>query len=227
MIRKARPAQRRTEPHISYAAQPEFGEKLVQILTDRNLPAHKWSQFLAFNTGRRRQVVERWFKGKKLGLPDLPSFARLCIMFNIDPTWLLGLSQTKLPLAHVDITQQPDEPQTVRAWLGEVFSEFARAPAECVAMRMTGNEMEPAIARNALMLVDTGVKQLAGNGLYVLDWKGSQTVRRIETRIGIGVLIQCANPAYEPVTLANPKALKDSGVTVFGQVKQWCQIQNS
>lgn len=64
-------------------------------------------------------------------------------------------------------------------------------------MRVSGDEMAPRLKPRDLVFVDTSVTRLAGNGIYALQSGDSLLIRRMEQRLGHGVVLKCDNKAYQ------------------------------
>ena len=56
--------------------------------------------------------------------------------------------------------------------------------------------MEPYIADGDVMFVDDRSASISGNGTYVIAYEGHQVVRKVEDRLGEGIVLRCANPQY-------------------------------
>ncbi|TFW13374.1 S24 family peptidase [Massilia arenosa] len=200
---------------------PGFRERLISELRRNSVPQDAWAQHLAALTGCAVQTAVRWIAMDKPGLPDLSSVAALCVAFAVDANWLLGLSSQRATLA----AAQPPMPHGCPALDRDPMTEWVgvcrvtmqqHAVGEVQYEVMRGDEMMPEIPPGAPILVDSGQQRLCVNGIYALRYEGALLVRRVEVRIGEGVMLRCANPAYPPTWLASTYG--GDGFAVIGRV---------
>ena len=100
-----------------------------------------------------------------------------------------------------------------------VIRQVAEDAEGCNTFSMPGDDMEPRIKNGAPMLVDTGMKEIAGNGTYVLEYQGRTLVRNVESRIGEGLVLSCENPKYKESVIKDAATAKRVGLKVVGRVR--------
>ena len=58
------------------------------------------------------------------------------------------------------------------------------------------------------MFVSHGTEHVSGNGIYVIEWQDRRVVfRKVENRIGKGVVLSCENPQYAQCVVKMPPPL--------------------
>ncbi len=87
-----------------------------------------------------------------------------------------------------------------------------------VPMRVPGDEMAPKLKAGDLIFVDTTVTRLAGNGIYALRCGDALLIRRMEQRVGKGVVLKCDNKAYQDIEWTGKAAASPRGVKIIGKV---------
>jgi hypothetical protein len=179
----------------------------VDDLRSAELDDELFVDYLALTTGSAVQTARRWIAPSRPGLPDLVSFSMLCEALQLDVNWMLGLTKTRLSLA-------PAQPE----WLGELMSEIAKGAGDRVGVRVRGDEMEPAICAGDWVLIDKRDRRWGVNGTYLLEWDGREVLRDVETRIGAGLVLICANRKYADTVLEGEEAARSLGVRLLGRV---------
>ncbi len=195
-------------------SKSDFRAHLIARLDQAEVPIHKRMVYVAGLTGRAVQTVSRWFDIGRPGLPDLESYARLCEGLRCNADWMLGLSATAGLRSEPQVAGENADQGGMEEFLAELGSEFHR----CESMRMSGDEMEPRIRDGDHMFVSRDVGELAGNGIYVIEWKGRLVVRHVENRIGQGVVLSCENAAYAECLVKNATTARRMGLRVVGKV---------
>lgn len=84
---------------------------------------------------------------------------------------------------------------------------------------MAGDEMAPQIQDGDLMFVDRAAHQLVGNGIYALELGGRFMVRRVESRLGVGLVLKCEKPGYADCVVKDAVAAKRMGLRFIGKVR--------
>ena len=202
------------------ALVPTLRDRLFQEMDGARIPSEGRLQFLCSMTGRRPQTVRRWIALGKPGLPDLGSFASICAVFDTDANWMLGLTKTRYTLPRA--ASGPTDPSPGGAklhWIDAVRDQIADEADGCETFYMPGDDMEPGIKDGTPLLVDTKAKEIAGNGTYVLEYRGRTLVRNVEHRIGEGLVLSCENPKYKATLLKDPNFTKRMGLKVLGRVR--------
>ena len=164
-------------------------------------------------TYRAVQTVSRWFEPERPGLPDVESLARLCDGLGCSSDWVLGLTPAvggSPALQHASATELQ--------WIGEVLERLRRMHRDSEPMPMVGDEMAPSIHDGDMLFVDRRYDRLGGNGVYALEINGRVLVRRVENRMGTGIVFKCDNPAYDDYPVTDVDAVKRIGLRVLGKV---------
>ena len=87
-----------------------------------------------------------------------------------------------------------------------------------VPMRVPGDEMAPRLRPGDLVFVDTTVTHLIGNGIYALRCNDRLIIRRVEQRLGKGIVLKCDNKAYADHEWTAATSGRRRGVKVVGKV---------
>jgi len=219
---------RKVTTPLALQLTPTLRDRLFAQMDEAGIPEHGRLAYLCMMTGRAAQTVRRWINKKKPGLPDLLSFAVLCIRFDTDANWFLGLSDMKYKLPRASGGQQSLDPeggeQQDLAWLDYIARQVAEKGAGYEVFYMPGDEMEPRIQQGAPILVRTSIDEIDGNGIYVLKYKGRTTVRVVENRIGEGLVLSCENKKYKDTVLKDLAHSKRLGLKVIGKAEFWVQL---
>lgn len=198
--------------------RPTIRDRLLDVMDRGAIPPQARLAHLHAVTGRAPQCSRRWIDPKQPGLPDLEAFALLCAGFGLDANQFLGLGS--MPRA-VDMEGRASKEvfpcAVVNAWIAAIVRELSQNVQGCVAMRMRGDEMEPALFDGDLLLVDTSANAVSGNGVYVLEVGGRTMVRRVECRLD-EIVLTCSNPCYEPCVIQGRTVLRKAGLKVVGKV---------
>ena len=194
---------------------PGFRDRLIASLNEVGVPARGRMAYVASLTERAAQTVSRWFDPRAPGLPDLASCARLCEGLRRSSDWMLGLANEPRQFDAEGSRILPSE----LAWAGEVFATLRRGAAGGEVMRMCGDEMAPLIRDGDLIFVDVRADRLAGNGIYALEVDGRMVVRRVDSRLGIGLVFKCDNERYPERVVKDAVAARRLGVRVIGKVR--------
>lgn len=217
---KARPdiGRRRREAVASDGAprldlQPAVRDRLILRLDRLGLPARGRLSYVAALTGRAVQSVSRWFDPQRPGLPDVASLARLCDGLGCSADWVLGLTS-----AGAESPELMNASASERQWAGELLARLRRALGACEPMQMIGDEMAPSIHDGDMLFFDRSHDRLSANGLYVIKIDGRIIVRRVENRIGTGIVFKCDNPAYEDYAVCDVETARNLGLCVLGKI---------
>jgi hypothetical protein len=218
-------AGRKVGKNFQLQLNPGLRDRLFKQMDESNIQEDERLGQLCLLTGRVPQTVKRWIDKKKPGLPDLMSFAVLCVRFQTDANWLLGLTDVKYPLP----AQQGETGKKSEGfeWLDYITRQVAEKGAEGESFFMPGDEMEPRIKKGAPILVNTSIKEIEGNGVYVLEYQGATMVRTVETRIGEGLVLGCDNKQYKDTVLKDTATAKRLGLKVIGKAELWVQVASS
>lgn len=198
--------------------RPTIRDRLLDVMDRGAIPPQARLAHLHAVTGRAPQCSRRWIDPKKPGLPDLEAFALLCLGFELDANQFLGLGSMRRAVEMEKRGSKEAFPWAeVNAWIAAIVRELSQNVQGCVAIRMHGDEMEPALFDGDLLFVDTSAKAVSGNGVYVLEVGGRTMVRRLECRLD-EVVLTCANPRYEPCVFRGRTVRRTAGLKVIGKV---------
>lgn len=192
---------------------PGVRERLNQRLNYIGIPPRGRLSYVAALTYRAVQTVSRWFEPEHPGLPDIESLARLCDGLGCSSDWVLGLAPEMLDapsLVHASATETQ--------WVSEVLERLRRFHGVCQPMQMVGDEMAPSIHDGDMMFVDHRHDRLGGNGVYAVEINGRVLVRRVEYRMGAGIVFKCDNPAYDDYPVKDTDSVRRMGLRVLGKV---------
>lgn len=204
---------RRRDSETSLDLLPGVRDRLNQRLDYVGIPQRGRLTYVAALTSRAVQTVSRWFEPEHPGLPDVESLARLCDGLGCSSDWVLGLAPEMLgapSLMHASAAELQ--------WVGEVLERLRRAHRECEPMQMVGDEMAPSIHDGDFLFVDRRHDKLGGNGVYALEINGRVLVRRVEYRMGTGIVFKCDNPAYEDYPVKDTDSVRRIGLRVLGKI---------
>lgn len=215
-----KPISKRSELDLT----SDFRNRLIAKMDEARVPKEARQAHLAAMTGRVPQTSRRWIDPVKPGLPDLESFALLCLGFHSDANWLLGLSGTGYAIVREGVLAQGRGKMAagasgVAAWIAAIVRDLSDEVAGCEPMKMLGDDMEPIICDGDTMFVDYGTQRISGNGIYVVEYDGRVLVRNVENRIGEGLVLSCENRRYKECVVKNAAAAKRLGLKVKGKVR--------
>jgi Peptidase S24-like len=197
---------------------PGFRDRLIHRLDQSGVPSNARMAYVAALTDRAAQTVSRWFDPQRPGLPDMESCARLCQGLPCSADWILGLPSPPAKNAPRRAVAQAGDFELSTRWMVEVIEQLCGAFGACEPMRMKGDEMTPKIRDGDMMFVDTTTNSLDGNGIYALECDGRVMVRKVESRIGKGLVFKCENPQYEERVVKDAAAARRLGLRVIGKV---------
>jgi hypothetical protein len=202
----------------------EFRERLIAKLDAATVPKDARLAHLSALTGRVPQTSRRWIDPVKPGLPDLESFALLCKGFKVDANWFLGLSPAgSANLVEDAIISSPEarmgDGPSVATWIAPMVQDLSDAVIGCSPMKMSGDDMEPIMHDGDTVFVDFGTRDIVGNGIYIVECDGRVMVRNVESRIGEGLVLSCANQKYQPSIVKNAAAAQRLGLKVLGRAR--------
>jgi Peptidase S24-like len=202
--------------------QAGLRERLLEVFAASNIPERGRGSFLAAVTHRSKQATARWLQtGSGSGIPDAIALRQLSLAFNLDPAYLMGLS--KLPRRAGAGAKRDEAASKARnTWLEAVDEEIARRGAGAQFLLMDSDEMEPTISLGALVFVNTKSTSVGSSGVYAIESAGRVTIRKVETRLGGGLVISCDNPRYsEQLKVTKEAELKRHSVRIVGRVEGW------
>ena len=206
----------------------EWPARLLERLRDARIAEGRpQALHLAAITGRAYQTTRRWIDVEAPGLPDLESFRLLCQGMDSDPAWLLGLTSAKRSLKEASSSAGAagTEKRTRGDWLDEISEQVSHSMHGCEARRMRGDEMDPEIADGDTFFVDMHVCDFEGNGNYLVSCDGRELVRRLEYRMGTGLILSCANLRYSSVIVEDAPRCRDKGLRILGRIEGVIQVR--
>lgn len=201
---------------------PGFRERLIEKLDAANVPEEARLAHLSALTRRAPQTARRWIDPVKPGLPDLESFALLCMGFDSNADSLIGLHQSRYP-TRVDNASSPDRGLAndivdTTANIEAIVRKLADEVTGCETMAMTGDDMVPVIHDGDMLFVDCRNPSIRGNGIYMVEYDQRVMVRNVESRIGEGLILGCENRKYKECVVKDAAAAKRMGLKVIGKV---------
>ena len=192
---------------------PGVRKRLQARLIALGIPEDRTVSHIARLTHRAIQSVRRWFDLRDPGLPDLESFARLCIGLGWSTDEIIGM-----------VSEAGTRSKRIRRFaevadcIHSMADAFAHHDTSSVPMRVPGDEMAPDLLEGDLVFVDMSANRLAGNGVYALECGGKLIIRRVEQNLGDGFVLKCDNQAYSDQELKNHVMARRLGVKVVGKV---------
>lgn len=201
---------------------PGVRQRLIAELDRRGIHPGQREHFLSQITGRALQTVARWIDQEKPGLPDLKSLAIVCLQFDMDANWILGLTSNRLPFPKQQLSPRVQEQvysheEPSFDWIGNMLGQTASFSGPNQVAVMKGDDMAPLIHDGAPFFFDATVNEVEVNGIYVLDYQGRRLVRHIEIIVGEGLLLRCENQRYNSTLVKLSKAMLT--LTILGRVK--------
>lgn len=213
-------------PRENIAASLPIAETLRDRLNIElsKIPAPSRPTYLASVTQRATPTCRRWLDPNHPGMPDLQSFAALCIVFDADANYLLGFTSIRFPYIRnqgviesaLDATSEPTR------WVDHVRSALGDAAGACNMVAMKGDEMAPRIGDGDAVFVDESINKVQGNGTYYLEYEGRRFIRNVEDRLSDGLVLSCENTKYREIVVAAASAAK---LTVLGRVRSSIHVQ--
>lgn len=207
---------------------PGVRQRLIAELDRRGIHPGQREHFLSQITGRALQTVARWIDQEKPGLPDLKSLAIVCLQFDMDANWILGLTSNRLPFPKQQLSPRVQEQvygheEPSFDWIGNILGQTASFSGPNQVAVMKGDDMAPLIHDGAPFFFDATVNEVEVNGIYVLDYQGRRLVRHIEIIVGEGLLLRCENQRYNSTLVKLSKAMLT--LTILGRVKAAINIK--
>ena len=216
------PLSREAVRELDIDIVPGVRQRLIAELDRRGIHPGQREHFLSQITGRALQTVARWIDEEKPGLPDLKSLAIVCLQFDMDANWILGLTSHRLPFPKQQLSPQVQE-QVYRHeeptfdWIGHMLGHTASFTGPNQVGVMKGDDMAPLIHDGAPFFFDATVHEVEVNGIYLLDYQGRRLVRHIEIIVGEGLLLRCENQRYNSTLVKISKAMLT--LKIVGRVK--------
>jgi len=199
--------------------QATFRDRLLEVLARTNMPTRGRAPLLAQLTHRAKQGTSRWLgTGRHGSLPDVIALRQIALAFNVDPAYLLGLTTTPRDIAQNAV--RGIDPQPLQDWLATLDRRAGASAGTLLTLHWRGEEMEPTIERNSLVIVEAG-ETVTGAGLYALSAGGEPMIRRVETTLAGGVVLRCDNPRYGGQSFQRASDVKRARLRILGRVAFW------
>jgi len=187
---------------------------LIERLTAMGLPADKHVSFVADLTGCATQTVRRWLASSDPGLPDLRSFARLCLELDISADELIGTGRVASATGRV---REGSLIRVARCVHG-IARELDRRGHLAGPVRVSGDDMAPRLREGDWVFIDHEPR-FTGCGLYGFECKGEVIIRRVQGRIGAGWVLKCDNKAYADSEVDEISGRRTRGLRLLGRVR--------
>jgi len=209
--------------------QATVRSRLRDLFEQSNIPERGRTTYLAAITHRSKQATSRWLRsGPAAGSPDPIAIRQLALAFDVDPAFLMGLSEHPRRVGRGVVAQGAKPTATwqsnVESWFSQVDSAMGRRSTTSVSIVMDNDEMEPTIRRGALVLINPEQTSLEHSGLYAVRSNGRTTVRAVENRLGGGTVLSCSNSRYSELVLTKLTDLKRHDIAVIGRVEGCLEV---
>ncbi|MCU7370022.1 S24 family peptidase [Paucibacter sp. O1-1] len=211
--RRIRSADSGRPHHFQLELVPGVRDRVQARLACMGVSTEKAASYVAGITQRAAQSVRRWLGPDDPGLPDLESFARLCVGLGCSADELIGLSNAAQgqPLQCAQLIE-------VANCIHDITGALTRRGPLGVPMRVPGDEMAPRLKAGDLVFVDTTVTCLSGNGVYALTCDDGVLIRRVEHRLGRRAILKCDNKAYGDCEWMGTASAARRGLKILGKV---------
>lgn len=88
-------------------------------------------------------------------------------------------------------------------------------PEMLAVVRASGDSMFPTVQDGDILLIDRAVDGFKSDGIYLIEQSNHLQCKRLQLRMGDGVIVKSDNPAYEAQTLSAKQA---AGLRIAGRV---------
>jgi len=68
------------------------------------------------------------------------------------------------------------------------------------------------------MFIDVTISEFKGNGNYLISCDGNELVRTLEWRVGVGLVLRCANSRYPDSVVKDGNETRKRRLKVLGKV---------
>lgn len=201
-------------------APAEFQVRLKQLI--QNMTGGSVGAFSAI-AKMHPPTVRRWLSGETE--PGRTSLVRLAAAARVSVGWLVnGEGETPLgleppvplsgdtwevPLFEHELSAGPGrepwadaEPSATLRLPGRYLRETLRVQGPMIALRVSGDSMEPTVRDGAVAVLDTAVRRIDRDGqVYALAMDGALLIKRAHWLPATGVRLAGDNPASPPVEL--------------------------
>lgn len=200
-----------------------LAKMLKQIMKERHLTQTE----LAKQIGVTRPSISYWLKGS---IPAGDNLEKLCRFLNVEPSFLqYGVSpidddETTITVPAMDrrATIAANVTEGNRGVLSMRFAKEwlnSRSQVELEKIRiynMTGASMFPTFEEGDLLIVDTTINQVIGNGIYILRLLGDDVVRRIQFQLDQTTIeVKLDNSNYDNHSTDDTESLEVVGKVIF------------
>ncbi len=191
------------------------GLAITKLLKENNMTQAE----LAKAAGVSQQAVQQWCSGYTA--PRGKNLLAVCDVLKTSPNYILfgqgSPANAKIPgaefddkfvrISHISVSGVfKDELPPIHSIKATDSWILAKCPScdpkKLGLLTAQGNSMLPTIAHLDLVIVDTSVKTIQADGVYVVAFSGETYIRRIQKQIDGGILIITDNQQYPPIRLS-------------------------
>lgn len=158
---------------------------------------------LAERSGVDRKLLYMYEAGERLPKPT--AVAAIAKVTQVDPAWIMGMTDKKVPLNQYLMPSGSD---------GIAFKRDFLDTKQIHLLQMTGNTMEPTLKAGDWVVIDTHEKNLS-EGIFAIKFDEEIIIRRIQRTLDGGFLVIADNKEYPPQSLPDKTTNK---LKVFGKV---------
>ena len=196
---------------------------LRQIMEERHITQTE----LAKQIGVTRPSINGWLNGS---VPTSENIDALCKVLNVERSYLqngvqpIDEDETSITIPALDrkplaIANETEGSRGVLAmtFAKEWLNSRSRTNVESIRIfNMIGTSMSPTYNEGDLLIVDTSINQINGNGVYILRQLGEEVVRRIQFELDektVNVIFD--SKQYQNQSTDNPNNLDVVGKVIF------------
>lgn len=191
------------------------GQLITKLLKENNMTQAE----LAKAAGVSQQAVQQWCSGYTA--PRGKNLMAVCAVLKTSPNYVLfgqgSPANAKIPgaeldekfvrISHISVSGSfKDELppiHSIRATDSWILAKCPSCdPKKLGLLTVQGNSMLPTIAHLDLVIVDTSVKTVSDDGIYVVSFSGETYIRRIQKQIDGGILLITDNQQFPPIRLS-------------------------
>lgn len=194
---------------------------LRQIMEERHITQTE----LAKQIGVTRPSINGWLNGS---VPTSENIDALCKALNVERSYLqngvqsIDKDETSITIPALDrkpiaITNETEGSRGVLAmtFAKEWLNSRSRTNIESIRIfNMIGKSMSPTFNEGDLLIVDTSINQINGNGVYILRQLGEEVVRRIQFELDE----KTVNVMFDNEQFQNQSTDKPANLDVVGKV---------
>ena len=193
--------------------------RLHQIMKDRGLLQRE----LAAVLGVTRQAFGRYLNGSVE--PDREKIEKLADFLGVTPTFLMfghdeaddiNSDSVSIPVLSLDDTNPIRLMQVKKEWI--TFQAMDANLASLKVAVIVDDNMDPTLRKGDMVIVDTSVKTIHKEGIYVLEVNDQKFVKRAQMRLDGRLLLIDDNIHYGHLTLDQEQvnSIRVLGKCLFG-----------